>query len=239
MRMNKITYIKSLLQQEASTPKEKQAVFYKTGIGDYAEKEQFIGVKVPILRKIAKNFQDLTLAEIQIFIGSPINEERLFALFILINQYQKAQNDNHHKDQIYKFYMCNLKHVNNWNLVDSSAHTILGAHLFHQNNQADPNILFTLARSKVIWERRIAIISTWYFIRNNDFEFTFKLAEMLINDKHDLIHKAVGWMLREAGKRNQSKLVAFLEKHVSHMPRTMLRYSIEKLQQNLKNRLMQ
>lgn len=220
--MNRISQIKSLLQQSINVPKEKHAYFYKTGAGHYAEHDKFIGVSNPVLRKLAKEFYDLPLKEIQRLIKSSFNEERLLALFILVHQYNKATDIL--KEEIFQFYMNNLSHVNNWNLVDASAHLILGAHLFKKNK----NTLLALARSDILWERRIAIVSTWYFIRNDDFKWTIKISKILLHDKHDLIHKAVGWMLREMGKRDQAVLVLFLNQHANHMPRTMLRYAIEK-----------
>lgn len=220
--MIRVNHIRSLLQQSAHVSKDKQSFFFKTEAGHYAEHDQFLGVTVPMLRKVAKDFQDLAFEDIQILINSPFNEERFFALVILVSQYQKGNSAI--KEEIYQFYMKNLKQVNNWNLVDASAHLILGAHLLKSNK----DILFTLARSNSLWERRIAIVSTWYFIRNNDLEWTFELGKLLLKDTHDLIHKAVGWMLREAGKRNQEALIKFLDHHASHMPRTMLRYSMEK-----------
>jgi 3-methyladenine DNA glycosylase AlkD len=230
--MNNVTNIKALLKQSAHKSSDAQVIFFKTGPGHYAEHDQFMGVTVPVLRKIAKDFSSITREEIKDLIESPINEERLLALFILVLQYQKAK--NHTKDELYQFYLHNLKHVNNWNLVDASAHLIIGAHLVN----ADKKILHTLAKSEILWERRIAIVSTWYFIRNNDLECTFKIAEMLLSDDHDLIHKAVGWMLREAGKRDEKQLSAFLDHHAEKMPRTMLRYSIEKFpEQQRKNYL--
>lgn len=205
---------------------QKQERFFKTGIGDYAEHDQFLGVSVPELRKIAKNFQHLELKIIETVLHSAYNEERLLALFLLIHQYQKS--DAKQKEKIFQLYLKNTKHINNWNLVDASAHLIVGAHLF----ETDRNILLTLAKSPDLWERRIAIVATWYFIRQNDLDWTFKLAVTLRNDNHDLIHKAVGWMLREAGKRNKNLLVTFLNQHASKMPRTMLRYAIEKFPQH-------
>ena len=195
--MNKVVAIKSLLQQAVNIPEKKRTAFYKTGPGQYAQHDRFMGVNVPTLRKIAKTFYDLPLPEIQALLSSVINEERLLTLFILVGQYQKAE--THKKETLYQFYLSNIKQVNNWNLVDASAHLIVGAHLL----QADRAPLVTLAKSKILWERRIAIVATWYFIRNNDLEWTFKLARMLLQDTHDLIHKAVGWMLREIGKKNQ------------------------------------
>lgn len=220
--MDIISSIQSHLQAAATLSNEKTKVFFKTGVGQYAEHDQFMGVTVPAVRKIAKNYQKLSLAEIQILIDSPMNEERLLALLILVNQYQKAEQDA--KIELYEFYLRNLPQVNNWNLVDSSAHLILGAHLVN----ADKQVLLNLAQSEILWHRRIAIVATWYFIRKNDLVWTFKIARMLLNDHHDLIHKAVGWMLREAGKKDQNSLRLFLNEHAFKMPRTMLRYAIEK-----------
>jgi len=220
--VTQISSIKKLLQQSITIPQERHSAFFKTGEGHYAEHDRFIGVNAPTLRMIAKKFSDLALCEIQMLINSPINEERFLALIILVSQYQKA--DDQIKDELYQFYLSNLKQVNNWNLVDLSAHLIIGAHLFKR----DRALLFKLAQSDIMWERRIAIVSTLYFIRQNDLQCTFKLAEILLNDSHDLIHKATGWMLREAGKKDQSMLVAFLDHFASVMPRTCLRYAIEK-----------
>lgn len=224
--MNKLEQITSLLQQAAHQSQVKSAVFFKTGVGHYAEHDRFINVNVPTLRKIAKEFHDLSLPDVQKLIASPINEKRQLALFILVYQYQKATDET--KEKLYQFYLKHLKHVNNWNLVDASAHLIIGAHLLKK----DKEILLTFAVSNVMWERRIAIVATWYFIRHNDLTWTFKIAEILLHDNHDLIHKAVGWMLREAGKRDVNQLIAFLDQHAHHMPRTMLRYAIEKFPEN-------
>ena len=229
--------VKSALEQSISNPEENRKIFFKTGVGHYAEHDQFIGVAVPILRKIEKKFSDLPLEELQILIQSRINEERMIALFILISQYEKAKDCV--KDKLYNFYMSNLKHVNNWNLVDASAHLILGAHLYSRQLQIDTlsgmsllkkdeALLHTLAQSEIMWMRRISIVSTWYFIRKKELKSTFIIAEILLNDSHDLIHKAVGWMLREAGKRDEKQLIVFLNRHCCQMPRTMLRYAIEK-----------
>jgi 3-methyladenine DNA glycosylase AlkD len=218
-----IHQIKTLLQSLASADKEKTAKFFKTGTGGYAEGDEFIGVPVPVLRKIAREFMHVSLSELQELIQSKINEERLLALIILGSRYKKASTAV--KEEIYQFYLTHLQHVNNWNLVDSSAHLIMGAHLINE----DKGILLRLAQSDTMWERRIAMVATWYFIRQYDLSWTFKIAEILLNDKHDLIHKAVGWMLREAGKRAPNQLILFLDQHTAFMPRTMLRYAIEKL----------
>ena len=219
---DKMNQIKSILAVSATIAKDRQSYFFKTGAGNYAEHDQFIGVTVPKLRAIAKNFLDLSQVEIVQLLESPINEERFLGLIILLSQYQKT--DNAHKNELYQFYMNNLKHVNNWNLVDASAHLIVGAHLFDKNR----DVLISLAQSDILWERRIAIVATWYFIRKNDLAWTFKIASLLLNDTHDLIHKSVGWMLREAGKKDEQQLITFLNAHAAHMPRTMLRYAIEK-----------
>ena len=219
--MNKVIYIKSLLQESVNVSQTRVITFFKTGIGDYAEHDRFIGITVPILRKIAKEYQDLALEEVQTLIESRFNEERALALFILVRQYQKQINN---QEKLYQFYLSNLQYVNNWNLVDASAHLIMGAHLYTRNM----DVLVELARSDDLWKRRVAIVATWYFIRNKDLEYTFKIAQTLLQDQHDLIHKAVGWMLREAGKRDQEMLVSFLNEHARYMPRTMLRYAIEK-----------
>lgn len=219
--MDDLIDLRELLSQTEKT--SSASLFFKTGPGDYAEHDQFIGISVPNLRKIAKRYALLSMPFIQTLIESPFNEERLLALFILIDQYQKGE--LRVKQQLYQFYLDNLTHINNWNLVDASAHLIIGAHLFNK----DKEILLTLAESTVLWDRRVAIVSTWYFIRHRDYEWTIKLAEVLLSDQHDLIQKAVGWMLREAGKKEQAVLIDFLLRHASRMPRTMLRYAIEKL----------
>jgi len=200
------------------------SAFFKTAKGNYAEHDVFIGVKVPILRQISKDFADLPITHLQSLISSPINEERLLALFIMTSQYKNIP------DEIYACYMRNLSYVNNWNLVDSSAHLILGAYLYNR----DKNKLIVLAKSNNLWERRIAIVATWYFIRQNELGWTYRLAEILLNDDHDLIHKATGWMLREVGKKNPDLLIQFLESHHISMPRTMLRYAIERLPKDVR-----
>jgi len=220
--MNLIMQIKDILLNSISVPPHKAAIFFKTGAGQYAEGDEFIGVTVPNLRKIAKNFILLTLDDLQILLASKINEERLLALIILTKQYQNQ--DDQGKERLYQFYMKNLKYINNWNLVDASAHLIIGAHLWDK----DRSLLLELATSEILWERRISIVSTWYFIRKNDLAWTFKIASLLLRDTHDLIHKAAGCMLREAGKRDQAELVTFLDQQLHTMPRTMLRYAIEK-----------
>jgi 3-methyladenine DNA glycosylase AlkD len=226
--MNTLEHIRELLQQAVVLPKQKGSVFFKTGAGQYAEHDQFMGVKVPILRQIAKQFSKLPIPDIEGLLSSVYNEERLLALFILVDQYKKAKAEL--RDELFQFYMNNLRYVSNWNLVDSSAHLILGVHVFDKRVSTD--ILIQLAGSDVMWERRIAMVATWWFIRKDSLELTPKIANLLLKDSHDLIHKAVGWMLREMGKKDEECLVQFLDQHATHMPRTMLRYSIEKLSED-------
>lgn len=223
-----IEKITKILQSSIDSSPTKVAIFFKTGPGSYAEHDKFIGIKVPTLRKIAKNFLHLTLTDLAILIKSPINEERLLTLIILTNKYKASTLEE--KEKIYQFYINNFHYINNWNLVDASAHLIMGAHLFGN----DCSILKKMAVSQNMWERRIAIVATWYFIRKCDLEWTFKIAQLLLNDSHDLIHKAVGWMLREAGKKNESQLISFLDKYANKMPKTMLRYAIERLSEEQK-----
>jgi 3-methyladenine DNA glycosylase AlkD len=196
--------------------------FFKTGKGQYGEGDNFLGIVVPKQRKVAKQYNHLGLNELQELLSSKIHEHRLTALFILVHKYKKA--DNKEKKKIVDFYLKNTKNINNWDLVDLSAPNILGDYLLE--NKGD--ILYKLAKSKHLWEKRISVLATFAFIRENDFKDALKIAEILLKDKHDLIHKAVGWMLREVGKRDLKKEKGFLETHYKGMPRTMLRYAIEK-----------
>lgn len=206
--------------------------YFKTGLGQYGEGDIFIGVMVPQSRKVAKKFSQLQLVEVKMLLYSHIHEERLVALLILVWRYSSALSSREEKEEIVKFYLDNIKQVNNWDLVDLSAPNILGAHLIDR----DRRLLYRLARSENVWERRIAILATYHFIRNGNFSDTLKIAEMLLQDRHDLIHKAAGWMLREVGKRDVASEEAFLEKHRSVMSRTMLRYAIERLPESKRRR---
>jgi 3-methyladenine DNA glycosylase AlkD len=218
-----INQLKAELRKLGNPQKAKDSAwFFKTGKGQYGEGDVFLGIKVPEQRKIAKKYQALPLPHIQTLLSSKFHEYRLTALFILVLQYKKA--DAKGKKQIVDLYLKNTKQVNNWDLVDSSAHYILGHYLLDK----DRKILYRLAKSKNLWEKRISIISTAAFINNNEFADTLKIAELLLNDDHDLIHKAVGWMLREVGNRNKAVEEKFLKKYYQKMPRTMLRYAIEK-----------
>ncbi len=196
--------------------------FFKTGPGEYGEGDQFLGVKVPEQRKIAKRYQRLPLDQVSLLLDSPFHEERLTALFILIHQFLKGS--EREQEQIFDLYVEKRARVNNWDLVDSSAHHILGAWLEHRNR----DLLDQWARQGGLWERRIAIIATFRYLRQNEFADSLRIAEILLEDDHDLIHKAVGWTLREVGKRDLEVEKAFLEAHGPKMPRTALRYAIER-----------
>ncbi|HYC79462.1 MAG TPA: DNA alkylation repair protein [Candidatus Binatia bacterium] len=197
--------------------------FFKTGKGEYAAGDIFIGVVVPKTRLVARQFISLPIREIFQLLKSKIHEERLLALIILDLKFSKSS-DAERKLIVTNYLKLAGKYVNNWDLVDTSAPYILGAYLFNKPR----GILYKLAKSKNLWEKRISIISTQYFIRKNDFTDTMKISEILLNDTHDLIHKAVGWMLREVGNRSIKTETAFLNKYAHKMPRTMLRYAIEK-----------
>ncbi|MFH1582761.1 MAG: DNA alkylation repair protein [Candidatus Falkowbacteria bacterium] len=199
------------------------AGFFKTGVGQYGAGDIFLGIKVPMQRKIAHVYENLSLVDVRKLLNSKIHEYRLIALLILLSQYKKAEISG--KKKIVGFYLHNTKNINNWDLVDLSAPNILGDYLLNKPRQ----ILYKLAKSKNLWEKRISIISTLAFIRNKELGDTLRIAEILLPDRHDLIHKAVGWMLREAGKQDQAVLARFLNKYYKIMPRTMLRYAIEKL----------
>ena len=201
------------------------AWFFKTGPGEYGEGDKFLGIRVPIQRKVAKQFEDLPFSDIKKLLRSNAHEHRFVALKILVMRYEDA--DNIQKKRIVDFYLSNIKYINNWDLVDTSAPYILGNHFLLKNK----NILYELAKSKSIWKRRIAIISTASFIKQGDYRDTLKIAEILLQDKHDLVHKAVGWMLREIGNRSLKTEIKFLNKYYKVMPRTMLRYAIEKFPQ--------
>ena len=197
--------------------------FFKTGKGEYGEGDVFIGLRVPDIRKVTKDYYDLSLSEIEKLLESPIHEHRLAAVIIMRWQAERANSVL--KKALYDLYLSRTDRVNNWDIVDISCHKIVGAYLADK----DRAVLYKLARSKQMWERRIAIISTAYFIDKNDLDDTFKLSEILLNDKEDLMHKTTGWMLREAGKKDEARLKEFLDKYASTMPRTMLRYSLERL----------
>lgn len=214
-----------------ATPENKKINewFFKTGPGQYGFGDQFIGVKVPKARLVAKEFSNLTFQDLKTLLHSPIHEDRTLAVMILRGQYEKAAKaaDRLLLKKIFDFYFQNKKRINNWDLVDGSAPYISGHYIFV--NPDSRKKIFSLVHSKSMWDRRIAMLSTYYFIRQNQFNETLKLAKILLKDEEDLMHKASGWMLREVGKKDLKTLRGFLNLYTALMPRTMLRYAIEKL----------
>ncbi|MFA6358651.1 MAG: DNA alkylation repair protein [Candidatus Omnitrophota bacterium] len=221
--MSRLEGAKKELHKYADKKKAKVLLrFFKTGPGQYAQGDIFLGVMVPFTRKVVEQFQDLLLLDAVKLLRSKIHEERLLALLILVRQFNQA--DVKAKEKIYKAYLANMKFVNNWDLVDLSAPNIVGGFLVDKDRQ----ILYRLAKSPLLWERRIAILATFTFIRLGDFNDVFDIVELLLADKEDLIHKACGWMLREVGKRDAAVQEKFLRRNCKVMPRIMLRYAIEK-----------
>jgi 3-methyladenine DNA glycosylase AlkD len=202
--------------------------YFKTGPGEYAEGDRFIGVRVPQIRQLVKAYPDTSIKDITLFLHSAVHEERLLALLLMVQRYQRG--DTALRQTLYRLYLASTDRINNWDLVDVSAEHIVGAWLFERSRRP----LYKLAGSVSLWERRIAIIATFHFIRENEFDETLRVAERLRDDQHDLIHKAVGWMLREIGKRDQQVEETFLQRHYKVMPRTMLRYAIEKFPESLR-----
>ena len=200
--------------------------FFKTGPGQYGEGDRFLGIRVPVLREQAKKFKDAPLGEVRRLLRSPYHEERLCALLLLVQKF--SQGNPAHQKAVYELYLGNTRYINNWDLVDLSAYWIVGTWLTDKDRQP----LYTLAHSKNLWERRIAIIATFHFIKNTQFADTLAIAALLLTDREDLMHKAAGWMLREVGKRDLSQEKEFLNAHYQQMPRTMLRYAIEKFPEN-------
>ncbi len=211
--------LESLADREMA---EFAARYFKTGPGEYGEGDTFLGIRTPDLRKVARKFKGLSLEETERLLRSEIHEERFVALAILVNRFKKGGDEE--KEKIYRMYLVNSRYINNWDLVDVSVKDIVGAFLWEK----DRGPLYELAGSDNLWERRMAIMATFFFIKQGELKETFRIAEMLLHDPEDLIHKAVGWMLREAGKRDREAEEEFLEKHYREMPRTMLRYAIEK-----------
>ncbi|MGF1707479.1 DNA alkylation repair protein [Enterovibrio baiacu] len=197
--------------------------FFKSGPGEYGEGDQFIGVRVPVIRRCAKAHIHTSLDTIRSLLDSKWHEIRLLAVILLSEQFKKAKGDD--RTALYDFYLSQTHRINNWDLVDSSAHHIVGGYLADKDRAK----IYALSESSSLWERRIAMMATFTFIRLNQFDDTYALAEKYLTDKEDLIHKVSGWMLREAGKRDVDRLRGFLDRNVSSMPRTMLRYAIEKL----------
>lgn len=223
---NKIIMLKQIQEEILSYADIKKAKnlqrFFKTAKGEYGEGDRFLGIVVPIQRSIANKYTALTLPEIEILLHSPYHEYRLIALLILVAKTKKT--DQATKKTHMHFYLSNSKYINNWDLIDLTAHHVVGEYLLDKNK----DILLPLARSTSVWERRIAMLSCFAFIKVNMFDDALAIARLLLYDSHDLIHKAVGWMLREIGKRNLKQEEMFLKKYYSKMPRTMLRYAIER-----------
>ncbi|MEK6878019.1 MAG: DNA alkylation repair protein [Nanoarchaeota archaeon] len=226
--MNKLEELRKELRKLASPEKAKvYARFFKTGKGQYGEGDIFLGLTVPEQRESAKKYIDLSLEEVKELLYSKYHEHRLTGLFILVYKYE-----NNPSNEIIEFYIQHKHRGNNWDLIDCVADKLLGKHL----EKKDKAILYELAKSQSLWDRRIAIISTFHFIKNNQFRDTLKISEILLQDKHDLIQKAVGWMLREVGKKDEKTLINFLNKHYKQMPRTMLRYAIERFDEKYKQK---
>ena len=211
------------LHSLADSERARHAVrYFKTGVGGYGYGDKFLGIRVPLIRQAVKQYADTSLGTAEKLLKSEYHEIRLFALLLLVSRFSRG--DAAERDRIYRLYLNNTRYINNWDLVDSSAPRIVGAYL----DDKDRSVLYALAKSSSLWERRIAVLATFYFIGNGQFSDALRIAELLLNDPEDLIHKAVGWMLREAGKRDLAVEVAFLRDHYQKMPRTMLRYAIEK-----------
>jgi 3-methyladenine DNA glycosylase AlkD len=216
--------LRSELARAADPEKARSlAWFFKTGKGQYGEGDKFLGLTVPQQRRVARKFRRMALGDIATMLSSEYHEHRFTALEILVAQYENG--DDKARKEIFDFYLAHTRGINNWDLVDTSAPYIVGDYLRKRSRR----VLYRLAKSKNLWERRIAMVSTLGFIRDGDCEDTLAIAELLLGDQHDLIHKAMGWMLREAGKQEMGPVLAFLERHYHEMPRTALRYAIERL----------
>lgn len=217
----------SSLNKYANPEKAKHALrFFKTGKGEYGEGDKFIGATMPEIRTVVKDFRELELTQVQKLLDSPIHEHRMAGLLIIVDQYQRAKKDHVTQTKLYKFYLMNLHAANNWDLVDVTVPRVIGNYM--QNNPREKKRLQAWAKSKDLWERRVSVLATFAFIDQGLFDDSLTIAEILLHDKEDLIHKAVGWMLREIGKKDQNVEERFLKKHYKTMPRTMLRYAIER-----------
>jgi 3-methyladenine DNA glycosylase AlkD len=204
------------------------ARFFKMGPGQYGEGDIFLGLNAATMHRLSKEHVALSLSEVRVLLRSAVHEDRSLALLILVRQ--AAKGDSRAKEKIYKLYLAHTRYINNWDLVDASAREIVGGYLADKSREP----LVSLARSRNVWERRISIVATHYFIRQGEFADTLRIARLLLADKEDLIHKAVGWMLREVGKRDQPILERFLRRRGKIMPRTALRYSIERFPKELR-----
>jgi 3-methyladenine DNA glycosylase AlkD len=218
-------FVEKLMSLRSAVELKKIQRYFKSGAGEYGEGDEFIGVRMGQVFALAKEFQAMSPSEIEKLLESPIHEVRAGAVSIMDFQARNRKTSAERKKELFDLYLRRHDRINNWDLVDRSAPHVMGGYLSDKPRK----VLYKLARSKNVWERRTAIVSTWYFVRKDDLDDTFKIAEILLADKHDLIHKAAGGWLREAGKRDQQRLLDFLEKHAGRMPRTFLRYAIEHL----------
>lgn len=216
--------------------KESNEWFFKTMPGEYGAHDKFLGISSPDVRQVAKKYKDVDLSNLQKLITSRYNEERFFALVVLANRFAAKKTTEKEREGIYGFYIKNIAHVNNWNLVDLSAPNIVGEYLFL--HKSERKILDKLVKAPVQWERRICILATLAFIRKNDFSVTLRYTKKLLSDKEDLMHKAVGWMLREVWKRNAQVCEKFLKENYDNLPRTTLRYAIEKMEERKRKRFL-
>jgi len=221
--------LKKELNKLANKEKAKLCLrFFKTKKGEYGEGDKFLGISGPDQRKLAKKYQDINFSDLQKVVCSPLHEYRQTSFLILVYKYQAAKEEKT-KKEIFNFYIKNHKGANNWDIVDITTPHVVGQYLYEFGH--DTSLIYQYAKSKDMWERRIAILATYAFIRNNIFDHTLKISEILLHDQQDLIHKAVGWMLREVGKRDETVEESFLKKYYQIMPRTMLRYAIEKFEE--------
>jgi hypothetical protein len=218
-------FVERLMSLRSAAELKKIQGYFKSGAGEYGEGDEFIGVRMGQVFSLAKDFVGMSPAEIEKLLESPIHEVRVGAVSIMDFQARDKKTSPERKKELFDLYLRRHDRINNWDLVDRSAPYVVGGYLSDKSRK----VLYRLARSKNVWERRTAIVSTWYFIRQGEIDDTFKLAEVLLDDRHDLIHKAAGGWLREAGKRDRQRLTEFLEKHAAKMPRTFLRYAIEHL----------
>lgn len=225
--------IKSTLQDLADVEKAKILMrFFKTGIGEYGEGDTFLGITVPEQRLVAKQyFQEISLDDVKKLLSNPIHEYRLTSLLMLVLKYEKSKELEERK-KIVLFYLAHTSCINNWDLVDTSCYKILGHYCFHEKQE---QLLFDLASSDDLWEKRIAIVSTLYFIRKKSLKIVPEIVLKNMNHSHDLMHKANGWMLREMGKKDETELIDFLDKYATKLPRTSLRYALEKLEPTVKD----
>ncbi|MDH5656047.1 MAG: DNA alkylation repair protein [Spirochaetia bacterium] len=221
--------LKSLADRKVAEHSQR---YFKTGPGEYGEGDVFIGLRMPQIRSLAKKYSKLSFSDIENLLKSEIHEKRMLAVILLVNAYKKAAEPDQKK--IYQMYFKNKKYINNWDLIDVSCPHVMGGYLYKN----DRSVLFKLAASGNLWDKRLAVMSTFYFIRNGDFNDSFKICEMLLDDEEDLIHKAAGWMLREIGKRNPKEEEKFLDRHAEKMPRTMLRYALERFSESKRKKYM-